>query len=100
MDRRGTAGEKRAAIDAGITPSQGLPESRRRRTLIDRRLREHPYDADQDRSTGYDLEFVFSGARGLRVGVFRSLNRFARDVRLLDCELPYDDVVAEQFQHL
>jgi hypothetical protein len=57
-----------------MTPPQGLPVKprRRRRTLLRRRPREHPYDADQDRSTGFDLEFVFSGARGLRVGVFRA----------------------------
>jgi hypothetical protein len=29
-----------------------------------------------------------------------SLNQFARDVELLDCDPPYEAVVAEQFQHL
>ena len=29
-----------------------------------------------------------------------SLNRFARDVGLLDCDPPYEDVVAAEFQHL
>jgi ABC-type nitrate/sulfonate/bicarbonate transport system substrate-binding protein len=29
-----------------------------------------------------------------------SLNRFARDVGLLDCELPYEEVVASQFERL
>jgi hypothetical protein len=28
-----------------------------------------------------------------------SLNQFARDMGLLDCDQPYEEVVAEQFQH-
>jgi hypothetical protein len=28
-----------------------------------------------------------------------SLNQFARDMGLLDCDQPYEEAVAEQFQH-
>src|SRR5262249_38093785 len=45
MDRGRTAGQKRAAVDAGIIPPQGLPgRPRRRRSTLRRRCpREHPY---------------------------------------------------------
>lgn len=45
----------------------------------------------------HDLPFYDSS---LSRPTIASLNRFARDVGLLDCEPSYEDVVAAQFQHL
>jgi hypothetical protein len=104
MDRRGTAGQERAPIDAGITqhwsdPSPGLLEAAAPAQDAYRSTSARASnDADQDRGTGYDLEFVSSGARGLRVGA----QGFDFSLVLMS---PADKVyqalkAGEQFQHL